>query len=141
MIGRAPVTLAAAAGAVTAGIAAQAASSPVGSLAWAAAAGIGLSLMLRGVGLRVVGVLLTALAVTGAGWSVQAGQWVACAGFAVVAVAALGVVVWGPRWRTERASGSGRALDPWAAMDKGEDPTTTDAPADEQDMRSQGGSG
>ena len=100
MIGRAPVTLVAAAGAVTAGIAAQAASSPVGSLAWAAATGIGLSLMLRGAGLRVVGVLLTVIAVMGAGWSVQAGQWVAAAGFAVAAVASLGLVLWGPRWRS-----------------------------------------
>ncbi|HQD21906.1 MAG TPA: hypothetical protein PKY27_06580 [Arachnia sp.] len=139
MIGRAPVTLVAAAGAVTAGIAAQAASSPVGSLAWAAAAGIGLSLMLRGAGLRVVGVLLTVIAVMGAGWSVQAGQWVAAAGFAVAAVASLGLVLWGPRWRSDRGSGGARALDPWAAMDKGEDPT--DAPTDEQDMRPPCGNG
>ena len=139
MIGRAPVTLVVAAGAVTAGIAAQAAESPVGSVAWAAAAGVGLSLMLRGAGLRVVGVLLAALATTGACWSVQAGQWVALAGFVVAAVGAAGLVVWGPRWRTERASGGGRALDPWAAMDKGEDPT--DAPVDEQDMRPSGETG
>ncbi len=139
MIGRAPVTLVVAAGAVTAGIAAQAASSPVGSVAWAAAAGVGFSLMLRGVGLRVVGVLLAALATAGAAWSVQAGQWVAFAGFVVAAIGTLGFVMWGPRWRSGRSTGEARALDPWAAMDKGEDPT--DAPTDEQDMRAHGGNG
>ena len=95
--------------------------------------------MLRGAGLRVVGVLLTVIAVMGAGWSVQAGQWVAAAGFAVAAVASLGLVLWGPRWRSDRGSGGARALDPWAAMDKGEDPT--DAPTDEQDMRPPCGNG
>lgn len=135
IIGRGPVTLVAALGAVTAGFAAQASSAPVGSLAWALAAGTGLSLMLERVGLRVVGVVCTALAVIGAAWSGQTGLWVPMVGFIVSAIALLGLFVWGPRWPARAARKSARTLDPWAAMDAGEDPTG------EQDLQSHRDSG
>ncbi|MFT3886891.1 MAG: hypothetical protein QM713_01825 [Arachnia sp.] len=141
MIGRGPVTLAVAAGALTAGIAAQAAESPVGSLAWAAAAGIGLSLMLRGVGLRVVGVLVVLIGVGGAVWSAQSAQWVPLAGFVVCAVAAVGMVLWGPGWQARRGDAPERRVDAWAAMDKGDDPTESEPTPGEQDMRRPGENG
>ena len=87
MTGRWPVTLLAVAGSLTAGFAAQAAGSGVASLAWALAAGLGLSLMVHGPWLRLLGVALTVLAVASGGWAAQAAQWVALGGFAVAAVA------------------------------------------------------
>ena len=132
MTGRWAVTLLALAGALTAGFSAQAAGSGVASLGWALAAGLGLSLMLRGLQLRVLGVALTALAVAAAGWAGQAGQWVSLAGFAVSALALLGMVWWGPGWVARRRADGAHPVDLWAAMDSGADPT------DEQDVHRAG---
>lgn len=129
MTGRWPVTLLAAAGALVAGVAAQTAASPVASLAWALLAGVGLSLMLRGVGLRIVGVLLTALATASAFWAAQAALWVSVAGFAVVALSAVGFILWGPGWAGRARRETDRPVDVWASMDQGSDPTA------EQDVR------
>ena len=122
MTGRWPVTLFAVAGAMLAGIAAQVGSSPLASLAWALAAGVGLSLMLHGFGLRIVGVALTCLAVVGIGWAAQVGQWVALVGFVLVTVAGLGFTVRGPNWRHQRVRRQS-APGLWQAMDPGGDPT------------------
>lgn len=126
MTGRWAVTLLALAGALTAGFSAHTAGSGVASLGWALAAGLGLSLMLRGLQLRFLGVALSALAVAAAGWAGQAGEWVSLTGMAVSALALLGMVWWGPGWVTRRRAE--HALDMWAAMDSGVDPT------DEQDV-------
>lgn len=152
MTGRWPVTLLAVAGALGAGFAAQSSGSGVQAFAWALAAGIGLSLMVRGVGLRVLGVALTALAVAGAGWAGRAGLWLVVAGFAVAAVAQLGVIVWGPGWASRPRGPRAGGDDLWAAMDRGDDPTLDDAnaapgesdgsaPAGEQDVRPDGAAG
>lgn len=147
MTGRWPVTLLAIVGALTAGFAAQSSGSGVQAVAWALAAGIGLSLMVRGAGLRVLGAVLAVLALAGATWAGQAGLWLVLAGFAVAAAAEVGVILLGPRWayrpRTQRPGGD----DPWAAMDRGEDPTDDDPTqgddggTGEQDMRPGGASG
>jgi hypothetical protein len=117
------VTLLAALAGVVAGATAQAAGSPVASLAWALLAGVGLSLMLRGGGLRVLGVLLTVLATASAGWAVQARVWPSAAGFAVVALASVGITVAGPRWAGRSRAAVDRPRDLWQSMDAGEDPT------------------
>lgn len=135
MTGRWPVTLLAVAGSLVAGFSAQAAGSGVASLAWAVAAGLGLSLMLRGVWLRILGVALTGLAVASAGWAWQAGQWVALGGFVVAAVALLGMAWWGPAWVARARQAGDHPVDLWKAMDDGADPTG------EQDVRAAGGSG
>lgn len=123
MTGRWAVTLLTAAGVLVAGLAAQSAGAPLASLAWALLAGIGLSLMLRGFGLRIVGMLLVALAVGGVVWGVQSAQWVPVAGFAVAGVAALGFVAWGPGWRLRQRREREVQVDYWKAMDEGDDPT------------------
>lgn len=133
MKGRWPVTLAAAFGALLAGGAAQVGGSPLASLGWALAAGVGLSLMLRGFGLRIVGVLLSVLAVVGAGWAIQEGQWVASGGFVLVVVAALGILVWGPNWRQSHSGREAAREDPWKAMDRGLDPTAEQVPSVDED--------
>ncbi|NHB86010.1 hypothetical protein G7085_19690 [Tessaracoccus sp. HDW20] len=123
MTGRWPVTLLAVAGALIAGVAAQTAGSSLASLAWALAAGVGLSLMLRGFGLRIVGILLAGLAVAGIGWAAQSGQWTPLVGFVATLIASLGFVVWGPAWRHRRSTGREAPADLWKAMDEGYDPT------------------
>ena len=122
-MGRGLVTLVAAVGLAVAAIAAQAAESRVGTLALALGAGLALSLMLRGTALRILGVLLTVLAVAAAGWSAQLGQWVSLAGFMIAAVAFLGFILWGPRWIRRHRSDADRPVDLWQAMDQGDDPT------------------
>lgn len=123
MTGRWGVTLVTAAGALVAGIAAQSAGSPLASLAWAVLAGIGLSLMLRGFGLRIVGIILAAVGIGGAGWAVQAGQWIPLTGFVVVLFGAGGYLAWGPGWRHRPRPERVAHTDLWKAMDEGEDPT------------------
>lgn len=123
MTGRLPATLLAVVGALLAVVAAHVGGSPLASPAWAIAAGIGLTLMLRGVGLRVVGVVLVALAITGAGWAIASAQWVALAGFALCVLAASAFVVWGPGWRARRPPRADAPVDLWKAMDEGGDPT------------------
>ena len=123
MTGRWSVTLLAAAGALIAGVSAQVGGSPLASLGWAVAAGVGLSLMLRGVGLRIVGVLLASLSMASLVWAAKAGQWVALVGFVAVLVASFGFVVWGPSWRHRRVDEREAPADLWKAMDEGADPT------------------
>lgn len=122
-MGRAVVTVVALAGAAVAGIAAQAGESRVGALALALLAGIALSLMLRGSAVRILGVLLTVLAVTAAGWSAQLGEWVSFVGFVITAIASTGFVLWGPTWQKRHRSDRDRPVDFWQAMDEGDDPT------------------
>ncbi|MHA6511743.1 hypothetical protein [Tessaracoccus sp. Z1128] len=123
MTRRWPVTLLALAGALTAGFSAQAGGSAVASLAWAVAAGLGLSLMLRGVPLRVLGTSLVVLAVASAGWAGQAGQWVALVGFLVALVGLLAMAWWGPGWVARPRTAGEHPVDLWKAMDEGADPT------------------
>lgn len=123
MTGRLPTTLLAILGALLAAISAQVGASPLASMGWAIAAGVGLTLMLRGVGLRIVGVLIAVLGVTGAGWAVQAGAWVAGGGFVLCIVAAGGFIVWGPGWHARRSPRAAAPADLWKVMDEGGDPT------------------
>lgn len=90
-------------------------------VAWAGLAAIGLSLMLHGRGLRVLGVLLALLSVAGIVASIMEQPWIAVAFVALLVASALFVVV-GPSWRTERAPRvQQRSL--WEELDNGEDPT------------------
>ena len=112
--------------------------SAVQALGWAAAAGVGLSAMLRGPGLRVMGVLGTLLAVgafasagIAGGWA-----WIAAAFAVVLAVAAVATIRRGPAWR---ASEAGRKREPvrdlWKQFDAGDDPTTDADEPEELDPR------
>ncbi len=90
-------------------------------VAWAGLAAIGLSLMLHGQGLRVLGVLLALLSVTGIVVSVMEQPWVVVA-FVALFVASVLFVTVGPTWRTQRPPRvQQRSL--WEELDKGEDPT------------------
>lgn len=123
MKGRWPVTLLAVVGALLAGIGGQVGGSSLASVGWAVAAGVGLSLMLRGFGLRVVGILLVVVSIGGLAWSVQAAQWVPLAGFTLSLLASVGFVVWGPTWRNQARDRTDAPADLWKAMDEGADPT------------------
>jgi len=107
------------------GLAADA--SAVQALGWAASAGVGLSAMLRGPGLRVLGALGILLAV-GAG--VSAGfaggwAWLSLIFCAILAVAAVATFRHGPAWRAKaRSREKEPARDLWKQFDAGEDPTT-----------------
>ena len=129
MTGRFTITALAAIGALVAGFSAQAAESNVSSLAWALAAGVGLSLMLSGAALRILAVVLAPIAAGGAVWAAQGGLWVTVAAFAVAGGAVLAMVWWGPGWAMRRRAARSSDLDPWKAMDEGLDPTA------EQDVR------
>ena len=101
----------------------------VQALGWAAAAGVGLSLMLRGPGLRVMGVLGVLLAIgAGAGAVVAGGwAWLAVPFAAALAVAAVAAVRSGPAWRA--SSSTTRKQPPrdlWKQFDAGDDPTTNE---------------
>jgi hypothetical protein len=117
-----PVTLLGAAGALTAGVAGNATGEPaISGAGWAALAGIALSLMLHGTGLRIVGILIAVLAVLGVvvvGW----GSW---AGIALVPVLVAGALMaWaGPKWDRGERRQRQPAKDLWSRMDAGEDPT------------------
>ena len=128
-MGRLPVTLVAAGGGVIAGVAAQAGSSAVASVAWAVLAGLGLSLMLHGRSLRVVGVFLVLLSGGGIVWAATAGQWASLVGFAVAVIGSLGFVVWGPTW-VRRTRVQDAPEDLWKAMDSGDDLTNEQLPPD-----------
>ncbi len=123
MTGRWPVTLLAVVGALLAGVSAQAAGSTLASVGWAVAAGVGLSLMLRGFGLRVVGILLAVVSIGGIAWSAQASQWIPLAGFVLSLVASAGFVIWGPSWRHRQRTRTDAPADLWKTMDEGVDPT------------------
>ncbi|MGO1384423.1 MAG: hypothetical protein ACTHWA_07240 [Arachnia sp.] len=106
------------------GLAADA--SAVQALGWAACAGVGLSAMLRGPGLRVLGAVGVVLAV-GAG--VSAGfaggwAWISLLFSAMLALAAVFTFRHGPAWRAvARSRRQEPARDLWKQFDAGEDPT------------------
>ena len=103
--------------------------SAVQALGWAAAAGAGLSLMLRGPGLRIMGVLGVLLAIAaGASAAVAGGwAWLAVAFAVVLAVAAVATIRRGPLWRAGVAATKKEpARDLWKQFDAGDDPTTDD---------------
>ncbi len=98
----------------------------VQALGWAAAAGVGLSAMLRGPGLRALGALGLLLAV-GAGFSAGlAGgwAWVSLLFCVFLGLAAVATLRHGPSWRAAaRAREKEPARDLWKQFDAGEDPT------------------
>ena len=103
--------------------------SAVQALGWAAATGVGLSLMLRGPGLRIMGVLGVLLAIAAGAVAVVAGgwAWLAVLFSAVLAVAAVATVRSGPTWRASAAATKKEPLrDLWKQFDAGDDPTTND---------------
>ncbi len=99
----------------------------VQALGWAAAAGVGVSAMLRGPGLRVMGALGMLLAVVSGISAGLAGGWawltiVFCV---VLGVAAIATFRDGPSWRTNAGSREkAPAADLWKQFDAGRDPTT-----------------
>lgn len=135
MTGRLPVTLLTTAAALLAGLTAQSAGSNLASLAWVLLAGVALSLMLRGFGLRIIGILLTVVAVAAAGWAVQAGQWMPLVGFCLAAVGTLGFAWFGPGWRLRQRAERRPQADLWKAMDAGEDPTDEQVAAEGDEPR------
>ena len=88
------------------------------------------SLLLRGVGLRIVGILITMLATIGGAVSVMAataGQglaWAALAGFLAVIVAGFFLLRDGPGWGCVGADRPARPKDLWKQIDEGIDPTS-----------------
>lgn len=106
----------------------------VQALGWAAAAGVGLSAMLRGPGLVAMGALGVALS-AGAGVSAAlAGgwAWIAVVFAAVLAVAAVTTIRRGPQWRARSATRSAPAGDLWKQFDAGHDPTTDEQSPEQQ---------
>ncbi len=98
----------------------------VQAVGWAAAAGVGLSAMLRGPGLRVMGVLGLVLAAAAGVSAAFAGGWawvslIFCVG---LGVAALATFRDGHTWRARaRSREKEPARDLWKQFDAGEDPT------------------
>lgn len=107
----------------------------VQALGWAAAAGVGLSAMLRGPGLRVMGVLGVLLAVGAAvsggfsgGWA-----WLAVLFAAVLAVASVAVIRRATLWKAGSATAMREpAKDLWKQFDAGDDPTTDERTPDQR---------
>ena len=96
------------------------------ALGWAAVAGVGLSAMLRGPGLRAMGVLGVLLAVGAAVSTVFAGgwAWLSVLFCAILVVAAVATFRDGPGWREKtRSREKEPARDLWKEFDAGEDPT------------------
>ncbi len=114
------VTLIGALGAVVAGFGGQSAPAAAG-MAWAALAGIGLSVMLHGFGLRIVGPIIALMGVGGIVLGSGSIAWLA-APFALVLVAGVLMTVVGPRWVARKAPKK-VSDDWWQRMDAGEDPT------------------
>ncbi len=109
--------------------------SAVQALGWAAAAGVGLSVMLRGPGLRVMGVLGILLALAAAASSVVAGglAWLALAFSMALAVAAVITTRDGPSWKSKVGTRDKEpARDLWKQFDSGDDPTTSEQTPDER---------
>ncbi|NLE97789.1 MAG: hypothetical protein GX596_07345 [Propionibacterium sp.] len=122
MTGRWPTTLLAALGGLAAGIGGTVAEAPaVAGLGWAVLAGTALSLMLHGVGLRVLGVVLVLLGVLGGVLSVLGTAWLATAFVPVLAGGVL-MAMFGPGWAAGRKARP-PSEDPWKLLDQGEDPT------------------
>ncbi len=108
--------------------------SAVQALGWAASAGVGLSLMLRGPGLRIMGVLGVLLAIAAGAGAVVAGgwAWLAVVFAAVLAVAAVATVASGPTWRAGAAATKREpARDLWKQFDTGDDPTDNEQSPEE----------
>lgn len=107
--------------------------SAVQALGLAATAGIGLSAMLRGPGLRMMGGLGILLAVAAGISAGLAGGW---AWLGLVFCVALGTAGFltlhhGPRWRARsRTREKEPARDLWKQFDAGDDPTTSDEAPD-----------
>lgn len=119
---RLPTTLVGVIGALAAGILASTAPAPeVGGLAWAILAGLALSLMLHGVGLRVLGGVIAVLAALGGVLSVLTVWWlVVC--FVPVLASGLLMLVFGPSWARGRQKKE-TVKDMWKQLDEGDDPT------------------
>ncbi|HMR48814.1 MAG TPA: Trp biosynthesis-associated membrane protein [Arachnia sp.] len=121
------------AGAALAGFTGQSVDAALGAIALAVAAGLGLSLMLRGVGLRIVGVLVTVLATIGAGLSVasaaggQGVAWASLGGFLAVLVAGYSLLRYGPGWAALAADRPAHPKDLWKQIDEGLDPTSDES--------------
>lgn len=107
-------------GALTAGMAGQAASSPVASVAWAMLAGLGVSFMVRP---RLVACLVGVLGVAGAAWALRDGLPVAGIGFLVAVAGSLALAILGTGSSGRRTVTPETPIDMWRAMDAGEDPT------------------
>ena len=99
------------------------------AIGWAAAAGAFLMLMLRGQGLRAMGILLVLLGL-GAGLlgAVQGGPgWLLVLPAALLVVGGVAAARWGPDWPVRAGSGPRDApRDQWKQFDAGEDPTAPD---------------
>lgn len=119
---RLPVTALVALGALGAGIAATVAEAPgTAGVAWATLAAVALSLMLHGLGLRVMAGVVVALSVLGTLVAVGELPW-AIVGFVVCS---LGAILWwrhGPSWGGDRRPARSED-DPWKQLDAGQDPT------------------
>ena len=105
----------------------------VQALGWAAAAGVGLSAMLRGNGLRVMGVLGVLLAIAAGVSAASTGGWgwLALAFAVVLAVAAFATIRRGPLWRAGNTKKREPVVDLWKQFDAGDDPTTNGLTPDE----------
>lgn len=106
----------------------------VQAVGWAAAAGVGLSAMLRGPGLRVMGALGVVLAVAAAISAVLDGgwAWLALVFCLVLGTAGVATLRSGPQWRSgARSREKEPARDLWKQFDAGDDPTTGAASPDE----------
>ncbi|MGV8846865.1 hypothetical protein [Tessaracoccus sp.] len=118
------------------GLAADA--SAVQALGWAAAAGVGLSAMLRGPGLRIMGVVGVLLAIAAAASAVLAGgwAWTAMAFAAIMAVSAVFTILRGPLWRANATKARREPVkDLWKQFDAGDDPTTDVEEPSDRDPR------
>ena len=112
--------------------------SAVQALGWAAAAGVGLSAMLRGPGLRVMGALGVLLAVASLASAALAGGWAWLAVVFSLALGAAGAAAFrrGPHWRAGSTSTRREPVrDLWKQFDAGDDPTTDGEEPDDHDPR------
>ena len=116
-------------GAALGGFAGQSASEALGTIALAIAAGFGLSLMLRGIGLRVVATAVALLGLLGcvlSGSVAADGQpwgWAALPGFLVVVSAGVVLFRFGPGWAGAPSDRPTAPKDLWKQIDEGIDPT------------------
>lgn len=107
-------------GALAAGVAGQAAESPVASVAWAMLAGLGVSFMMSP---RLVACLVGMLGVTGAAWALWGGLLVAGTGFLIAVAGAVALAILGTGSSARRTAAPETSAGMWGAMDAGEDPT------------------
>lgn len=116
---RLPTTLLGVIGSLVAGFAG--ASELISGVAWAALAGLALSLMLHGFGLRVLGALIALLGVGGAAVSFSSQLWMVLP-FGLVLASGILMMIAGPGWLRNRAPKQ-PTDDWWQRMDAGDDPT------------------